>query len=584
MSEMPQELRERLPHDVALYVANYWRHPDNPERPYDFYNTDGTKYFHYLTDEDGPLNPENWEDIVVLLFARGCLKTTTCTMILNWVMDVYTNVEAVVTAPRREQTQEVMGRFKRAVEESNLDKRYEVNQKTHQQFVAYYYDENGELRKGYNDLKARSAWGEGDALRGIHAHVGVVDEFQDVDEGMFSVFKETVDRSVPNVPYFPVIFVIGTPKMANSFFHQLWEISDKRSWDDESKEWHATQEPQEYLPPDALERKTEIKDKIDELKELDGDHDELIKQLQEEYDNIAGFRVVGWHIDQHACPRHQPTDIAFKEATYSKRKFKNEVLAEFYTPENDLLSDKHVHAAFYDDGFRKRPVYDDSYVYMGVDWGGGDGEGASSTAVWVAEEDAEGVLSVLNFEWLNHDLTTEEEQTKIEEYLIAYEPDICVVDEGHGGKTRSNLQEGNGTLKPGGYDNIYGCHYGHVNNTSGITWSRKGNRAYFTVNRTFMIESMVEDFKNGYIKLPGNDLEFGTRNAIGTRLIRELTAPYTDAVETPDGKRKLKVLSDTHDDAFHALTFLWIAARHVRSKRNVRTVYTNNLKGYDNDI
>ncbi|MFL9708933.1 hypothetical protein, partial [Aeromonas veronii] len=74
----------------------------------------------------------------------------------------------------------------------------------------------------YSELKARSAWGEGDGLRGLHSHIGVIDEFQDVDEGTFSVFLEAIDQQVPGFPYFPTIFVIGTPKMAGSFFNTIW--------------------------------------------------------------------------------------------------------------------------------------------------------------------------------------------------------------------------------------------------------------------------------------------------------------------------------------------------------------------------
>lgn len=583
--EMPPELLEAIPHDVSLYVANFWRHPNDPERPYDFYDDKGEEFFYYLTDENGPLNPHEWGDIVVLLFGRGCLKTTTCTMIANWAMDCFKNIEGIVTAPRSEQTREVMQRFKRAAEDSGLDQRRTRDKETHQQFETYYYDEEGNKRRAYNELKSRSAWGEGDALRGIHAHFGIVDEFQDVDEGMFSVFKETVDRSIPSVPYFPVIFVIGTPKMANTFFHQLWEMSDKREWDDDEKTWYTTNEAQQYLPPEAAEQKKELAQRIKTLKkkqrEEGEDHSELIAELQQEHDNIQGFNVTGWHIDQYACPRHSPTDIAFKKATYTKRKFKNEIEAEFYTPENDLIADTHFwNALIEEEGWHKRRRHSESDVYIGVDWGGGDGEGASSTVLWAAEETADGVLETLEVDFFPHDLTPQQELERVEEYILKLDPTCVVVDEGHGDKLRANLQNGDGTVREDGYDMVFGCHYGNVNNKRGVTWARKGDRSYFTVNRTFMIESMVEDFKHSKIKIPKEDLDFSNRNSNGTRLLRELTTPYTDAVETPDGKRKLKVVSDGTDDAFHALTFMWIAANHVNSKRQLRTLGSHNRQGY----
>ena len=575
--DMPKELRTEIPHDVRLYVRNLWQHPENPERAYDFYDGSGEKYFYYLTDERGPLNPNQWSDIVVLLFARGCLKTTTCTMIANWAADCYPNMETLVTAPRRDQTAEVMGRIKQAVEESGLDSRRVRDKETHQKFENSYTDDTGETRTTYSEIKSRSAWGEGDGLRGIHSHIAIVDEFQDVDEGMFSVFLETVDRSIPTVDYFPTMFVIGTPKMANSFFHRLWKMSDKREWDEDKKTWVDTEEANEYLPESAKERRRELEDMISSLEEKEGDHSETIKKFEEELSEISGFSVTGWHIDQYACPRHSEQEIAFKKAEYSKRKFKNEVEARFYSPENDLLTQDHVESAFLrDEGWYARKTHDENQTFIGVDWGGGDGEGAASTCIVVGEKQPDGDIKTLNVDFFDHDLTAQEELERVEDAIISYDANVVVVDEGYGDTNRSNLQDGVATKNPNGYDNVYGCMYGNVNKKNGVTWSRKGHKDYFTVNRTFMIESFVEDFKRGEITIPKKDLEFGTRSSAGSRLVDNLVAPYTDRVETADGKKKLRVQSDQNDDAFHAFVYMWIAANHVSSKRQVFDVGANN--------
>ncbi len=575
--DMPAELKQKVPHDVRLYVRNFWRHPEDPNRRYDFYDGTGEKYFYYLTDEKGPLNPQEWGDIVVLLFARGCLKTTTCTMIANWAADCYPNTEGLVTAPRRDQTQEVMSRVKQAVEESGLAERRDKDKETHQRFQNVYTDETGEQRTSYSEIKSRSAWGEGDALRGIHAHYGIVDEFQDVDEGMFSVFLETVDRKIPSVPYFPTIFVIGTPKMANSFFHRLWQMSDQREWDDDKKEWIQTADGKEYLPEATMKRRKELEQKIEALKyderENGEDHSDAIAAFQEELDEISGFKVTGWHIDQYACPRHSPQEIAFKKAEYPKRKFKNEVEARFYSPENDLLTKEDVMDQILEgEGWYARKIQEDNDTFIGVDWGGGDGEGAASTSVSIGERRDDGTIKVLKHEFLPHDLSDSEEVKRIEDYIIQYQPSAVVVDEGYGDTNRANLQEGVGTRNPDGYDMVYGCMYGNVNKKDGVTWSRKGSKDYFTVNRTFMIESFCSDFKRGKIQIPGEDLEFDSRSSNGTRLVDNLTAPYTDRIETADGKKKLRVISDEQDDALHSFVYMWIAANHVKSRRKIHTV------------
>ena len=581
--EMPKELREKIPHDPRLYVRNLWNHPEDPTREYDFYDGEGEEFFYYLTDDDGPLNPENWGDIVVLLFARGCLKTTTATMVANWGLDCYPILEELVTAPRRDQTQEVMGRVIDAIEQSGLAaKRDGSGKKTHQRFR---HDVDGDI--SYSEVKSRSSWGEGDALRGIHAHIGVVDEFQDVDEGMFSVFLETVDRSVPNVDYFPVIFVIGTPKMANSFFDRLWQMSDQKRWDDEANEWVQTTEATEYLPEEQREAKEELKEKIEILQhqedEDDVDNTEHIETLQSKLDEISGFTVTGWHIDQYASPRHSDAEIAFKKAEYSKRKFKNEVEAQFYTPENDLLTRDYVVEAFNEEiGWFNRPMPEGGTVAMGVDWGGGDGEGAASTVLTVLQEkpNPEDGWMVLKHRYLPQDWHDSDEVEYIEEQIKNYEEHdkrvTVVVDEGYGDTNRSNLQDGVGTrYTDSGYDNVYGCMYGNVTDKEGVTWSRKGNRRYFTVHRTFMIESFVEDFRRGKFEIPADDLEFGNKNSNGTRMIDELTAPYTDRVETADGKKKLRVESDRNDDTMHSFVYAWIAANHVRSNRKVKRPTAN---------
>ena len=573
--EMPDELAASIPHDPRLYVRNMWNHPEDPNRSYDFYDGSGEDYFWYLVDEQGPLNPAEWGDIVVLLFARGCLKTTTCTMIANWGVDCYPNLEVLVTAPRRDQTQEVMGRVQEAVEMSGLKQRADTDKQTHQRFRNEFLDDDGNQQVSYSEIKSRSSWGEGDALRGIHAHVGIVDEFQDVDEGMFSVFLETVDRDIPQVDYFPTIFVIGTPKLAGSFFDRLWQMSDQREWDDDAKEWRKTTEPKEYMPEAAKEKRRDLEYKIEALQADDGDHSDKIASFQSQIDDLGGFEVTGWHIDQYASPRHSPEEIAFKKAEYPERKFKNEVEARFYSPENDLLTKEMVMEVFdRDRGFHNRPMEEDNMTVMGVDWGGGSGEGAAETVIVIGEvvNDTLGSIDILNIDILDPDLDADEEIDTIEDYLFKYNVDIAVVDEGYGDTQRSNLQKGVGTRTPDGWDNVYGCHYGHVNKKDGVTWARSGHKDYFTVNRTFMIEEMVADVKRGRITIPAKKLDFDSRSSVGTKILDQMSAPYTDRVETPDGKKKLRVVSDRNDDIFHAFTYMWIAANMVENRRQVHRV------------
>jgi hypothetical protein len=622
--DMPAELRRKLPHDIRLYMRNYWQFPNDPTRSYDFYDDVGPKkgpddeegnFLYYLADDEGPLNPDEWADINVLLFCRGGLKTTVATAAVEWAVANYPFIEADVTAPRQEQFSEVMDRFKSHIKTSGLAQLRTKNNVSHQKFERKIEEDSGEVNHVEADVKARSAWGDGDALRGLHGQIGVIDEFQDVDEGMFSTFLEAIDQSVPDVDYFPTIFVIGTPKMANSFFHELWQMSDQKDWtpneESQNGSWVSQSEPEEFIPTEMAEQRQEYRDEAAELisylheearsqyesaqkssdSSLSDFTNETIDYLCDEIKSnlskaaaIEGYSISGWHIDQYASPVHDDTKIEFKKQKYTKKKFKNEVLAQFYSPENDLLNDSHVEEAFQPDkGFKQRRQYEDSTVSVGVDWGGGSGPQASDTVIAVGETYEEGdqmVTDVLNVDFIDSDANKQMEMDRVEQYIRDYEADRIAVDEGYGAKQREDLQDGNNIWKEEGWDKVCGVIYGNIKDKDRPKFSNTSfkDSAFCTVARTHMIEGMVAYFKNGSIRIPKSGLRFD-RDGSGTKLKDQLTAPYTDRVETSDGKKKLKVQADRSDDAFHAMTYMWLAAHKFGSTRSLKTIHTQNRAG-----
>lgn len=607
--DLPRELRRKLPHDIRLYLQNFWQHPNDPTRRYDFYDDVGPKqgpddeegnFLYYLADDDGPLVPENWGDIVILNFARGCLKTTTAVGIADWGVSQFPIIEFDLTAPREDQFSEVMDRFKGAIKNSGMAQLRTKNNVSHQKFERKLEDDHGDTVHVEADVKARTAYGGGDALRGLHGHAGVIDEFQDVDESMFSTFLEAVDQSVPQVPYFPTIFIIGTPKMANSFFHDLWKMSDQKDWqpheDEDGGEWVSQGEAEEFIPRELKEQREELREEIDNLQELledeseDVDEDALqaeIELKQEAIDKIEGYTVTGWHIDQYASPLHDDAKIEFKRQKYTEKKFQNEVLAQFYTPENDLLADDHIEEAFADDGFKRKRIYDDSEIVIGVDWGGGSSEDASDTVIVVGErievdeDDKDFKIIVRDIDFIDPDLNKQDELEKVEQKIRDFEADRIAVDEGYGAKQREDLQEGNSIWNDEGWDNVCGIIYGNIKDKDEPKFQESGFRdsGFCTVARTHMIENMVSDFKAGKIEIPSEDLT-GGRDGTEQKLIDHLTAPYTDRTETSDGKKKLKVMADRNDDAFQAFTYMWIAAEKFGSTRTLKKIGTHNRSGY----
>jgi len=584
-------------------MRNFWQHPNDPTRKYDFYTDDGPpaedkdeenegEFLHYLADEDGPMVPANWGDIVVLNFARGCLKTTTATAAADWGVSQFPMIEVDITAPRREQFTEVMDRFKGAVKNSGVEQLRTKNNVSHQKFERQLANDGDPVHVSA-DVKARSAWGSGDALRGLHGHFGIIDEFQDVDEEMFSTFLEAVDQSVPNVPYFPTIFIIGTPKMANSFFHDLWEMSDQKDWDGDANEWVVNDEPDEFLPQELKDQRQDLREEVEQLATLKGNEDvdqnaleQEIQSKREAAESIQGYTVTGWHIDQYESPLHDNAKIEFKKQKYTEKKFKNEVLAEFYTPENDLLSDKHMDEAFNKDkGFKSKRVYEDSEVVVGVDWGGGSGADASDTVIVVGEkipiDENEYEITLRDIKFLDSDLNKQDELEEVEQVMRDFEADRVAVDEGYGAKQREDLQDGNSIWNNDGYDEVCGIIYGNIKDKDEPKFSGSSfdDSAYCTVARTHMIENMVSDFKAGRISIPEKDLTDG-RDGTRQKLVDHLTAPYTDRVKTSDGKKKLKVLNDRNDDAFQAFVYMWIAANKFGSRRTLKKIGGHNRSGY----
>lgn len=565
-SEMPAKLKELLPKSPRHYIRNFYQHPNDPTRKYDFYTNGGPPaddkpveeegdFLHYIADDEGPLVPQEWGDINVLLFGRGCLKTWSVTALQGWALDMFPNLEWIVTAPRDDQKDEVVEKFKQRVEESGLADERTKNAVRHQKFRAVAYDrETGERVPAYTHLKARSAWNEGDALRGLHGHGGTIDESQDVDEGTFSTFMEAIDQSVTENDFFPTIFVIGTPKMANTFFHKLWQMSDMKDWDQEATEWVRQSTPNEFMPQ-------KMRNGVPYTTLLE----------------FEGYSVRGWHIDQPNCPLHAQHRIEFKRQTYSKKKFQNEVMAEFYTPENDLLTNGDARQAFdADRRMRTNATGNAEKVVMGVDWGGGDGEDAASTVVTIAELWDDGHIYVDKIDVFRSSMSKADEREQIADYIDQYGVDVTVVDEGFGSANREALQD------EYGFDSVYGCMYGNVKNTDEVKWNRfKTKKRFFTCNRTHMIESMVEDFKDGDITIPKQGLSFDTKNSLGATIIDQLTAPYTDRKETASGRNKLKVMSDRNDDIFHSFVYLWLAAKQLSTQRQITGLKTHKREGYE---
>ena len=531
LSEASDEELHALREDPRLYVRNAWRHPNDQSRSYDFRTTDGEKRLDYLLSDGGPLDPDCWGGINILLMARGLLKTTTLQAIVNWALQFYgpQGFEGYMAAPRDDQKDEFVKKLRQKVEWSGLDQYREKDALGHQKFKFDLED-----RTTYSHFMADSGWGGGDAMRGPHSHLGIYDEFQDATPKSFNAgFYEVIDQSIAGVSHFPVMFLMGTPKMEGSFFEEMWQRSDQREWMPDQGEWVAQDDAQEY-----------------------GTGDDTME-------------VRGWHIDQIKAPLHSESDIAAKRDMKTEQEFKNEVLAEFYSPEDHLLSERHIESICDpSETFVTQPRYDDSFVTVGIDWGGGSDRKAADTVIVTMEhtefEDGVAESIVNSIDFLDEALTKSEEFEELEKRILQFDPDRVIVDEGYGSKRREDLQNGTNTMRQSGYDRVAGCRFGNISDTNKIKWKDESEKDLFTADKTHMAKSFVDFVKAQRLTIPSTNLSVGGHgndSAMGTKLFRQLTSPYEEKKETRSGRKKTTITSKSgnNDDAFDAFLYAWIA-------------------------
>lgn len=542
-----------------MYLRYNWSHPNRPSQPYDFKTNDGERKLNYLLDDRGPLNPDEWADLNIFLMARGCLKTTTTLGITNWAIDKFP-VEFYMTAPTQDPPiTEYVSKFENNARNTPLydDGRVEKEALGHHKYKKEVPDGNGSTNTQFSALKTQTAYNP-DRLRGPHCHGGVVDEAQDITQESFTMFLQMIDQGLPNEPSapFPTVFLIGTPKEKNTLLHRLYLLSNQRTWDGDEQEWIDESDVGEFKPESGEDDDTDV----------------------------DSYTIKSWHIDQPNSPleSHNESQIKFNKQIHSKRQFQNEVLAQFYSPESDLLSDTHVTAAFDDSrGFRNSRRHDDTEVVITADWGGGSGKDASDTVFTVGEfiEDegrfvetdayinaAENdirvpyQIHVLKHEFLDHSIEKPAEMEKLGEWIERFSADTVLVDQGHNGSRRTQLRNKYGDI-------ILGCKYGNVSPPTEVRWKENnvGENTIANVDKTHVCEKFVDYFRDGRFVIPSQDIGAPEdRGSDAQRLISQLTAPFEEQKDVPTGKR-LYIQNDRNDDSFHTFNYQFVANDFIQA-------------------
>lgn len=579
-NDVPEDAKEKLRHNPRIWVRNSLKHPIDPSRPYDFKTADGNPLSHLL-HEDSWLNPETWADINILLLARGELKSTTTGWITTWAHDAFPQFHTYMIAPNTGQVKDYLDPIRETyVEQADMDGRRKTNNKTKQVFKTYVDHGNGDPDPVMGRIQTDSGYSE-ESVRGKHSQMGVFDETQDLTQRVFNVALPSIDQTLPDNDWFPTVFCIGTPKETGSFYQDLWERSDKRTWDAEAGEWNI----QEAVDPYELSAEdiADIEDQID----TDLDLDDL--------DDGESYTVRGWHVDWINSPLHSMADVARAKQQMGPMEFQNEVLAQFYEPEDNLLSDQTVTAAFtpeYD--FRESPYNEDNTTAVVADWGGGTDQNASDTVILAVEEvtyeNDEPEYVLLDITFLDPGTKNRDEIRTYEEWLLRYDADVGLVDYGFGEQAMESLQHGYDTIDPDGYmDTVSAVHYGNVSDRTDIKWTTDddGNRTFFTCAKSRTATRMVESFRDEQWVIPeatpdSTGLDTQTSGSDGITLIEQLTAPYKTLAETTTGKKRVDIETpgNQRDDAFDVLSYCWLALNEVADEdESVLDIQTNTRRG-----
>jgi hypothetical protein len=403
--------------------------------------------------------------------------------------------------------------------------------------------------------------------------LGITDETQDLSQKVFNIFLPSIDMGLPNSEWAPTVFCIGTPQETGSFYHDLWERSDKRTWDAEEQDWIV----QEEVDPYELSAK-----ELDDLG-IDVEID----------DDTERYTVHGWHVDWINSPLHSIADIARAKEQMDPMEFANEVLAQFYDPEDNLLSDSDVKAAFNEEyDFRSQPYNEDNTVAVLADWGGGKDKNASDTIFLAVEEltydNEEPEYVVLDVEFLEPADRKSEQIREYEKWLKQYKADVALVDYGFGEQAMESLQHGEDTVDPDGYmDILSAVHYGHVKDKTDVKWVEddKGNQLFFTCDKSRTATRMVETFRDDQWVIPratsdSTGVSLASSSDDGVRLLDQLTTPYKTLTETKQGKKRVNIETpgNHRDDAFDVFSFSFLAFNEVADEDDHITDFSINSR------
>tara|TARA_R110000851_G_scaffold108116_5_gene229000 strand:- start:10880 stop:12397 length:1518 start_codon:yes stop_codon:yes gene_type:complete len=431
--------------------------------------------------------------MILLKCSRKVEKTETiCNLLMYGLLNIpYFN--AVYTAPRQPQVSRFIderfnGALMSSINGGCLMKPRIKTSVSHQTFDVG--------ARSLNHLYAYSNWGDAHGLLGIEADMVCIDEYQDSGTDVLPMLVEMLALSE-----YKWVLISGTAREQGSDFWKLWEKSSKGEWDGEK--W------------------------------IHGDSEQ---------------DIIGYHMSQKMHPEISDEDIKLKKATYTPRRYANEVLGEFFAGSTKPLTFDEALMAVDANRNILRFVEIPEETVMGVDWG-------NQTTVVIMKKNGD-IINALKL-----DSRADYENDEVEQIKNLIERYNCVqivCDIGYGARQVKELQREYG-------DRVKSCYYSSRPLTPYQYKKRDNNRNLIymvVVDRTTYIESTIEAIKNGEISLPykTTDLEW---------VLHEWCSLNSSAESDEQNQRpilsqsKTKFGRDGDDHSFHALLYARLAAGFV---------------------
>jgi len=392
--------------------------------------------------------------------------------------------------------------------------------------------------KNENTYYIQSAWGNGDALRGIPCDMLSRDEFQDWTDDAIANTSSCLDAS-----NYKIDFAFGTPKAAGSKYEQLWTSSDQRFY-------HLKCPGCSHYYQITLETfKTGFMVECPKCKLMSDKR--VIMKDGKWIPTKRNTDRVGFHVSQLLSPRITREQIELRRAEYSDARFRNEVLGEFFSGAGQPLTEAEVInrcAEPYKKDSLATMIQMPKQTFMGLDWGGRNDQkdkGAYTVMTIISKDQQSGNYRLEYTERLtNPDM--EKQVTYISDMIRLYNCTSVVADWGFGQYQCQKLQKAY-------QSRVKSCFYStNIKNKLKYdtdTWM-------LSVDRNAFLEDIIEVVKRGNLQIPWktpSQVDWFIKQVCNTEL------QYSE--RTNNVSRTYQKLDKYYpNDALHSLNYAYIAS------------------------